>query len=41
VNPTNVRGVEIYLGAGEVPGEFFDAHNPCGAIVIWTRASRP
>jgi hypothetical protein len=41
VNPTNVRGVEVYLGAAEVPVEFRSSQSVCGAIVIWTRGLRP
>jgi hypothetical protein len=41
VNPTNVRGVEVYLGAAEVPVEFRSSQSVCGAIVIWTRGYRP
>jgi hypothetical protein len=41
VNPTSIRGIEVYLGAAEVPSEFHDPRNSCGAILIWTQASRP
>ena len=41
VNPTNVRGVEVYLGAAEVPVEFRNSQSVCGAVVIWTRGYRP
>ncbi|HET9424254.1 MAG TPA: carboxypeptidase-like regulatory domain-containing protein [Gemmatimonadaceae bacterium] len=36
----DVYGVEIYRGAGEVPGEFSGSNAACGVIVIWTK-SRP
>lgn len=31
-----VRGVEVYTGAGFVPGNFQRPGDTCGAIVIWT-----
>ena len=40
VNPTNVRGIEVYLGAAEVPMEFRNSQSVCGVIVIWTRGLR-
>ena len=36
----DVYGIEIYRGAGEVPGEFSGANAACGVIVMWTK-SRP
>jgi hypothetical protein len=37
VNPDEVEGIEVYLGAGEAPAEYSGAGNACGAIVVWTR----
>lgn len=36
----DVYGIEIYRGAGEVPGEFSGSNAACGVIVMWTK-SRP
>lgn len=36
----DVYGLEIYRGAGEVPGEFSGSNAACGVIVVWTK-SRP
>jgi hypothetical protein len=36
----DVYGIEIYRGAGEVPGEYTGSNAACGVIVIWTK-SRP
>jgi hypothetical protein len=36
----DVYGIEIYRGAGEVPGEFAGSAAGCGVIVVWTK-SRP
>jgi hypothetical protein len=36
----DVYGIEIYRGAGEVPGEFAGSSAGCGVIVVWTK-SRP
>lgn len=33
----DIEAVEIYRGAGSVPGEFGGGDAACGAIVIWTR----
>ena len=35
----DVYGIEVYRGAGEIPGEFA-ATGGCGAVVIWTK-NRP
>jgi hypothetical protein len=35
----DVQGVEVYRGAGELPGEFGGSGAMCGVIVIWTRAA--
>jgi hypothetical protein len=36
----DVYGIEIYRGAGEIPGEFTGSNAGCGVIVMWTK-SRP
>ena len=36
----DVYGIEVYRGAGEVPGEFAGSNAACGVIVMWTK-SRP
>ena len=36
----DVYGIEIYRGAGEIPGEFSGSNAACGVIVLWTK-SRP
>lgn len=36
----DVYGIEIYRGAGEIPGEFSGSNAGCGVIVMWTK-SRP
>jgi hypothetical protein len=36
----DVYGIEIYRGAGEIPGEFAGSNAACGVIVVWTK-SRP
>lgn len=37
VMPADVAGIEVYTGAGDLPGEFADFNaQRCGAIVIWT-----
>lgn len=36
----DVYGIEIYRGAGEVPGEYSGSNAACGVIVVWTK-SRP
>jgi hypothetical protein len=35
----DVYGIEVYRGAGEIPGEFA-ATGGCGAVVVWTK-NRP
>ena len=39
VPPRDVRGVEIYRGSSETPGEFLGSNSGCGVIAIWTRSS--
>jgi len=36
----DVYGIEVYRGAGEIPGEFAGSDAACGVIVLWTK-SRP
>ncbi len=36
----DVYGIEVYRGAGEIPGEFAGSDAGCGVIVVWTK-SRP
>ena len=36
----DVYGIEVYRGAGEVPGEYAGSNAACGVIVVWTK-SRP
>lgn len=36
----DVYGIEVYRGAGEVPGEYSGSNAACGVIVVWTK-SRP
>jgi hypothetical protein len=36
----DVYGIEVYRGAGEIPGEFAGSNAACGVIVLWTK-SRP
>jgi hypothetical protein len=36
----DVYGIEVYRGAGEIPGEYSGSNAACGVIVIWTK-SRP
>jgi hypothetical protein len=39
VPPRDVRGVEIYRGSSETPGEFLGTNSGCGVIAIWTKSS--
>ncbi len=36
----DVYGIEIYRGAGEIPGEYSGSNAACGVILVWTK-SRP
>lgn len=36
VRPSDLEGVEVYRGLGEMPGEYYD-ENHCGVILLWTR----
>lgn len=36
-NPSDVAGVEVYTGLGDLPVQFADPNaQKCGAIAIWT-----
>jgi hypothetical protein len=37
--PFDVKGIEIYRGSSETPGEFLGTNSGCGVIAIWTRSS--
>ncbi len=37
--PHDVKGVEIYRGSSETPGEFQNSNAGCGVIAIWTKSS--
>ena len=37
--PQDVKGVEIYRGSSETPGEFQGSNSGCGVIVIWTKSA--
>jgi hypothetical protein len=37
--PRDVRGIEIYRGSSETPGEFLGTNSGCGVIAIWTKSS--
>jgi hypothetical protein len=37
--PQDVKGVEIYRGSSETPGEFQGSNSACGVIVIWTKSA--
>lgn len=36
----DIQGLEVYTGAGDVPGEFAGTNAGCGVIVIWTTNGR-
>ena len=36
----DVYGIEVYRGAGEIPGEYAGSNAACGVIILWTK-SRP
>lgn len=36
----DLQGIEVYTGAGDVPGEFAGTNAGCGVIVIWTTNGR-
>jgi carboxypeptidase family protein/TonB-dependent receptor-like protein len=37
--PEDVKGIEIYRGSSETPGEFQGSNSGCGVIAIWTKSS--
>lgn len=37
--PHDIKGVEIYRGSSETPGEFQGSNSGCGVIAIWTKSS--
>ena len=37
--PHDVRGVEVYRGSSETPGEFQGSNSGCGVIAIWTKSA--
>ncbi|HVH69295.1 MAG TPA: carboxypeptidase-like regulatory domain-containing protein [Gemmatimonadales bacterium] len=37
--PHDIKGVEIYRGQSETPGEFQGSNSGCGVIAIWTKSS--
>jgi hypothetical protein len=37
--PRDVKGIEIYRGSSEIPGEFIGSNSACGVIAIWTKSS--
>lgn len=34
---SDIAGMEIYLGKGDVPPQYDDVHSDCGVILVWTR----
>jgi hypothetical protein len=36
----DIQGIEVYTGAGDVPGEFAGSNAACGVIVVWTTNGR-
>ncbi len=37
--PHDIRGIEVYRGSSETPGEFQGSNSGCGVIAIWTKSS--
>jgi hypothetical protein len=37
--PHDVKGIEIYRGSSETPGEFLGTNSGCGVIAIWTKSA--
>lgn len=40
IDLADIRGIEVYRGASEIPGEFGGSNARCGVIVLWTRRGR-
>ena len=38
-SPSDVEGIEVYMGPSTVPGQFLGPTSGCGVILIWTRRS--
>lgn len=34
----DIVGLEVYVGATDVPGEFAGSNSACGVVVVWTRS---
>ena len=34
----DIYGIEVFRGAGEIPGEFSGSNAACGVIVLWTKS---
>lgn len=41
VEPTDIRGIEVYPSASFVPPQYQPANANCGVIVIWTKRGAP
>jgi hypothetical protein len=39
VNPHNVRAVEVYTSASQIPPKYVRIGNSCGVMLIWTRST--
>jgi carboxypeptidase-like protein/TonB-dependent receptor-like protein len=37
--PHDIKGVEVYRGSSETPGEFQGSNSGCGVIAIWTKSA--
>lgn len=40
VDPHNVRAVEVYTSASQIPPKYVRMGNSCGVMLIWTRSAR-
>ena len=40
VDPHNVRAVEVYTSASQIPPKYVRIGNNCGVMLIWTRSAR-
>jgi hypothetical protein len=38
---SDIHGIELYLQASQVPGEFRDDAGECGAVLVWTTRTPP